>query len=312
MVEAIYALGREESARYKTLAHYLLGYFSYAFTRAYIYEKLAIQSDGNILVKKGTFKSLIGENIVDDWSMLIMPSTSRERNVDVEEIAAASEDKSNRILEYFSNFKDVTLTQVFFETLKDEQVEDTLKYRYVAELIRNIELILLFFANIREGGQNGVINSDSFTWDFKIDFSKEGKERIMFMPLIEGASKISFVGDYSVLNFVGNSMYASKMLEEFEKGLIICLDKKYGLYEDDSKSTLQEVFARELKLYSLKEQFENWEKEFGESSLPLPLYWFDFTYNILKRVKRAMNEEFIVSADTEIYFIVYKNYISLF
>jgi hypothetical protein len=309
LVEAIYALGREESARYKTLAHYLLGYFSYAFTRAYIYEKLAIQSNGNILVKKGTFKSLIGENIVDDWSMLIMPSTSRERNVDVEEIAAASEDKSNRILEYFSNFKDVTLTQVFFATLKDEEVEDTLKYRYVAELIRNIELILLFFANIRESGQNGVINSDSFKWDFKIDFSKEGKERIMFMPLIEGASKISFVGDYSVLNFVGNSMYASKMLEEFEKGLIICLDKKYELYEDDSKSTLKEVFERELKLYSLKEQFENWEKEFGESSLPLPLYWFDFTYNILKRVKRAMNEEFIVSADTEnIFYCIQKLY----
>ena len=56
----------------------------------------------------------------------------------------------------------------------------------------------------------------------------------------------------------------STMLYKYTNNIIIFRNKKIIV---DGPTT--EVFKRELKLYSLKEQFENWEKEFGESSLPL-------------------------------------------
>ncbi len=303
LVETIYELGRIEGGRYKTLVHYLLGYFSYVFTRSYIYEKLKIKSNEIQLVKKGTFKALIGSNIVDRWSMEIMPNTIRERNKDVEEQGTASRDKSNKVFEYFSNCKNVTLSNILSVALEDRQkFKEEKKCQYVAKLIRDMELVFLFFSNIKEDKQEGNVDleSDSFKWEFNIRFFNNGKFRIIFVPRIEGSVDISFVGDYSVLNFVTNSIDAVKILEKFENGLIDCLGKQYELLETDNGETkLKAGFKAVLDKYSLKTKFEEWEQKFGRFVLPLPLFWFDFTYNILKRVRREMNEEFIVSSKSE-------------
>ncbi|NBH14544.1 hypothetical protein D3Z36_10245 [Lachnospiraceae bacterium] len=297
LVETIYELGRIESGKYKPLVYYLLGYFSYAFTRLYIYEKLTVTSKGQQL-EKGAFKSLIGGNIVDNWSIQLMPNMIKKRNMDVDEQGGASGDKSNKILEYFSNYKGITLSNILKAELKDkEEIEsEEERCRYAAKLIRNMELLFLFITNIREDGQKGIvtISSESFDWKFEIYLNKDAKDWIKFQPIIEGFSDISFVGDYSVLNFVGNSLDAAQILEKFENGLIVSLAEYYELIES-STAKLKECFQKEIKKYSLKVGFKAWERKFGEFSLPLPLFWFDFTYNILKRVKRDMNEKFMLS-----------------
>ncbi|MCI9081231.1 MAG: hypothetical protein HFI70_02715 [Lachnospiraceae bacterium] len=302
LVETVYELGRIESGKYKPLVHYLLGYFSYTFTRLYIYEKLTVKNAGKPLAKGEEFKSLIGGNIVDDWSMQLMPNIIKKRNTDVDEQGIASGDKSNKLLEYFSNYKGITLSNILHAQLKDkEEIEsEEERCRYAAKLIRNMELLFLFFTNIREDGQKGIvtINSESFEWKFEINLEKEGGEWIEFQPQIDGLSSLTFVGDYSVLNFVGNSLDAVQILEKFEEGLIVCLAEYYELMESGS-SKLKECFQKEIKKYSLKVGFKAWERKFGEFSLPLPLFWFDLTYNILKRVKRDMNEKFIVSHKSE-------------
>ncbi len=307
LVETIYELGRIENRKYKPLVHYLLGYFSYGFTRLYIYEKLGNKNSGNgdWLVKEGTFKSLIGGNIVDDWSMQLMPNMIKNRNTDVDEQGIASGDKSNKVLEYFSNYQGITLSNLICAELVDKEKYNTEAERcqYAAKLIKNMELIFLFFTNIREDGQNGIvtINSESFEWNFVTTLNKESKSLISSKPRIDGTSTLTFVGDYSVLNFVENSLDAARMLEKFETELAVCLAEYFDLSKKTAhgKLKVKECFQEEIEKYSLKTEFIKWEQKFGRSALPLPLFWFDFTYNILKRVRRDMNEKFIVSYKSE-------------
>ncbi len=315
LVEALYELGRINRNKYKPLVRYLLGYFSYAFTKTYIYEKLEVENDGKRLMQKGAFKSLVGGNIVDDWSMFLMPNTVRNRNMDVDEQGAASGDKSNKVLEYFSNYRGVTLANMFsFPLEKKGRLESEERvFRYVAEMIQNMELLFLFFTNIREEGQKGNINikSDSFLWKFRVYKTEDMNSWISFDPRVENFSEIALSGDYSVLNFVGNSMDAVKLLTKFENGLAFCLAGEYGLLEqmESGEEKLKADFEKTLNDYSLKIKFEEWEDKFGTPALPLPLYWFDLTYNILKRMKRAMSEEFIVSSKTEnMFFCIQKLY----
>lgn len=302
LIESIYEMGRIKNGKYKPLVHYLLGYFSYAFTRIYIYEKILRE---NALIKKGTFQSLIGKNIVDKWSKLIMPGTVMEHNRDVSESSSGSEDQGNLSHETLSRFEGVTLTNIFSFLLKEDfssegENEKDNQLNYIAGLISNLELILLFFSNIKESDQNGFLEFDKITWSFEIERRAEGKY-IIFRPQIDNSPKINIVGDYNVLNFIGNSMNAVEVLEKFEEGLSLCLAEEYGLVKEEtrrSKKMLLPDLSKKLKENSLKVGFEKWQQDFDKFSLPLPLYWFDFTYNVLKRLKRAMTEEFIVSRAT--------------
>lgn len=295
LIEAIYNLGRIEEGRYKPLVHYLLGYLSYAFTRLYIYEKFEMEFNGN-KIEKGTFKSLVGANIIDNWSRLIMPSSLDLRNESIDEPFPTGNDTSNRAFEYFANFKDVTLTNILDFSLKT--IDNASKnFTNIAKLIRNVELRVLLFSNIREDGQNGIIKSDYIAWTFDIDSSLDGSFHLSFKPQIDGISNISLVGDFSILNFIVNSMDAVYLLNKVEQNLIECLAKKYNLYT--KKKQLDKNFEKALKQYSLKTKYENWEKKFGKSSVPLPIYWVDFTYNILKRTKRIMSNEFLISKKSD-------------
>ncbi len=306
LIEKIFALRREEGGRYKVLVHYLLGYFSYAFTKEYLYEKHAIKSNDKVLVEEGTFKSLIGKNVVDKWSVYLMPFASRRRNTDIEELGTISDDRSNKYFDYYSNFKKVLFSQVISVILEteDESQKEEEKFQYVAEVIRDIELVFLFFTNIREDGQNESINTDLINWKFEIKPRINGDCELAIQPYLKDRSSLSFVGDFSVLNFVGNSMYAAKTLEKVEDALLSALSDKFGLRENNG--VLKPDFMKVLEMESLKSQFEKWEAQYGKLSLPLPLFWFDLTYNLLKRVRRKMNRELIVSVNTEDMFLYIK------
>lgn len=314
LIEAIYNMGRIKEGRYKFLVHYLLGYFSYSFTRIYIYEKLSIKDKENILIEKGTFKSLIGKNIIDSWSELIMPNAVKENNKDVEEIGVNIDDRSNYSIEHYSNFKGVTLAPILSFHIQLDEAEKN-KYKYISELIQGMELILLFFSNIRENDQNGIISLNSIIWDFEMEINVEGTRIIKFKPQIESVPRISLVGDFSILNFISNSLDAVEILKAVEDNLISYLAERFGLYltkDRDKKPKLRESFNKVLNNSSLKKKYQNWEKEFGEYSLPLPLYWFDFTYNILKRTKQNMEKEVFMSKEpNDIFFRIQKIFISI-
>lgn len=91
-------------------------------------------------------------------------------------------------------------------------------------------------------------------------------------------------GYFNVLNIFINSVYASEKLAKLEIGLKESFQKIF-------QNKLGSDFEKILKEYSLKEEYLNWERRHGEVAMPLPLYWFDFTYNILKRTRNGLKKE---------------------
>ena len=321
LVEAIYGLGRIEEGKYKPLVHYLLGYFSYAFTRIYIYEKFGVKHNGMRLVEEGTFKTLLGKNIVDKWSKDLLPYYPKEINKGINENGTIRNDSSIWEIKTRKNHDRVVLQSVLSFTL-DSSRKFTgengrkKKIRYVAELIRNIEVAALFFSNIREDKRNEVIKLECLEWKFEIIIYLDGTRKISLKPQVKNSGNLTLAGQYSVLNIVENSIDAVKTLKKIEGNLIECLAEEYKLYssEDktDTKREVSEDFKRELQKISLKTQYEEWERKFGKHSLPLPLFWFDFSYNVLKRVRREMKERFFVSRKEEdLFFFIQDLYESI-
>lgn len=227
---------------------------------------------------------------------MIMPNTLKRMNESIDEPSPGGNDSSNIALQYLSNVEAVTLTNMFRIPLENfDSISE--KFTNIAKLIRNVELRLLFFSNIREDGQNGTIKFDSITWNFVTELTIQNGTNLCLKPEINNVSNIAVVGDYSILNFVVNSMNAISLLEKVEENLIECLAKKYSIYT--SKGELHKNLKKLIKKYSLKTQYENWEETYGKYSVPLPLYWVDFTYNILKRTKRSMSNEFLVSKNID-------------
>lgn len=281
LVEAIYYLGRIKNAKYKPLVHCLLAYFSYEFTREYILEKL----NNKNTEKESRFKSLIGKNILNEWANKLLPGIVEKDDftTGIDEKSTLSSSTEEKVKGYFGSFNSIVLSEVFGEDLEsiDNLSDINERYEYVAQLIQNIELLSMFFYNIRE--QWARADSEGFSWEFDVEKGKTGNYRL----IIKGKKKqqISFVGDFNILNFVANSMYAVQHLEKVETDLYNNLTKHY---EFDKNMQVKTNFKKVLNKYSLLKQYRDWENIFGEKSIPIPLYWFDFSYNILKRTRREV------------------------
>lgn len=304
LVEAIYGLEYYENASYKPLTDYLLVYFSYIFTREYIYEKLAIKNNGKALVKPGNFQLLLGKNILENWSDKLLPFTFRSRDEDtgIGEESAFNTD-INRQAKYFGNYENVGLTNMFSGLLIKGDTFKTRKEKceYAAQLIGNLEFLSMFFSNIKEKEESEkIIDIDSLEWEFTLDCSNSEYNALWLNLAVNGNPRISFVGNYNILHFVKNSMNAVERLGKIETALIKGLSKEY------KGGATRRLFDLELKKYSLKSRFEKWQQEFGELALPIPVHWFDFTYNLLKRVKRTLSEENILSVEGDSMFVYMK------
>ena len=72
------------------------------------------------------------------------------------------------------------------------------KIRYVAELIRNIEVAALFFSNIREDKRNEVIKLECLEWKFEIIIYLDGTRKISLKPQVKNSGNLTLAGQYSV------------------------------------------------------------------------------------------------------------------
>ena len=293
LVEFIYSFGRIGGTRYKRLVHCLLAYFSYAFTREYMLERFAFENDyGMYRVNKGNFRHLMGKNLLDKWMDDLMPSVWLYRRQSIGEISTLGENESDIVYIPQTAFNEMNLSTVFDIKMRSKSDQDV--FQYMAEVINGIEVLTLFFINIKKGFETETV-IDDFVWKFKVSEGKKG-ESYLRMDVEES---LPFVGDFNVLSFIINSMYASEHLENIEGDLIQCMLKYYLAEEDKDNLILdgevdqekQEAFRIYFEKRYLLKQYEEWEKKYGKASLPFPIYWFDLTYNIWKRVRREMLQE---------------------
>lgn len=301
LIEIIYDLGHLENYRYKPLVYCFLAYLSYAYTREYIFERLAVEDgNGKRIVEKGNFKQLIGKNIVSKWAENMLPAIQIYKVVSNAErgtFILAENDK-----EYISqaDFYEVVLAQVFNIKLEEKYLynDDQKLYRYLTELINSIEALTLFFTNIKKSNKaESVMNA--FKWGFQTERDKRNEKHLK----VKG--ELAYVGDFNVLSFIINSMYASENLGEIEENLTEILMEEYLPLEHwNQNAQKREEFKSFFEKKSLKLRYEQWEETYGKLSLPFPVYWFDFTYNIMKRVRREMlrdNPVYMDAGETFIY-----------
>lgn len=323
LLEAVYKLGHQCDGKYQPLVQYLLGYFSYAFTREFMYEKLAIESNGKVLVEEGSFKEFAGTIISKAWSNALLPNTPERKDEDTGLGEGANNSSSQSSFLDYADLKNVLMAPVFSIRLKnanqfeiDGEVDYGGMFQYAAETVGNLELLFLFFNGFKEDKQNKkvAINTRDIEWKFELSEQKMSENKKLNMkPEVKGNPHIHILGDYNILNFVGNSMDAVEVLERFEKNLVECLAEEYPLYkggeencgetaesnDDKGNRELKESFQEKLEVYSMKSKYLEWQNKFGAKSLPLPIYWLDFTHNVLKRTMRALAKETMVSAKLE-------------
>ena len=90
--------------------------------------------------------------------------------------------------------------------------------------------------------------------------------------------------DFSILNFVNTSFEYKEVLTDFYIAIIESFIKNGYLENiEDIKTTVDNwLIEEEQKENTLITEFKNWEKTSG--ALALPIYNFDITYNLLKRL----------------------------
>ena len=303
LVETIYTLSRYQFGKYKQLVHCLLAFFSYKFSEQYYTNK----SQNNTKIR---FKGIFGENIVSLWADDLLPR-----------ISTILPDRLE-IMEYnLVNFKDgfqksmgrilqVNLNSVFFVNMKHtvRSGVTSISLKEIVDKIVQIEFMLMFFTNFRLVKRN---EEGAIIWEFTVSDDKvrnpKGEEcRIYLSSFIPGAG--TPLADFNILNPILNSMGAYEELKEVEIKLIeeiysylskkknkikIILDRYKSVNNTDieNKDSFKELLDKELANRSLVNRYKSWEEKYEGYSMPLPLWWFDYSYNILKRLRYKMKKE---------------------
>lgn len=291
LIEVLYALGRHQNGMYKPMVHCLIAYFSLAFTREYIYEKLSYSEDSTS-DPKGMTESIIGGQVVSWlWSNSLIPQIQ----VMPEEGRGTSE--SNGTLEQSlpkgighvsaARLDNVLVIPIEKEIL-DKVYEENEQYDDLMRAFGKMEIMTLFFTNFV-----GTLENQRL-WKFKFSRVKTG-DYILCYDNTQGKDVGSASAEFNILNIIINSMYAEEKLADVDAALIDALETyvKSNLKKEEEK-TKDEIINKikiALEQNSLINEYKKWNQAYGGPTMPLPLWWFDFSYNILKRALREQKKK---------------------
>lgn len=286
LVEAIHDLGRINNGSYKMMVHCLIAYFSYEFAKKYFLERLELweadrkKADTASLERTGAFEMLVGGCVSRNWTKGFLPSVliGEPENVGTRESSGGFEPKMEKQV---GRMQGVNLRSVFEFPLEIEDVQRNTDYSKVARIIREIELQCLFFSNITASRTF----DEACPWKFSITDSMSG-DRVLAYDNKWKEELQSVTGEFNFLNIINNSMYASEKLAFIEEAIRKDVGRSLGICEENGE--FKEEFRKVLEQYSLRKEYEDWEEEFTHGpAMPLPLWWFDLSYNVLKRVRRS-------------------------
>lgn len=293
LIEVLYALGRHQNGLYKPMVHCLIAYFSLAFTREYIYEKLSYHGEDDSKSESNQnsmTESIIGGQVASRlWSNSLIPQIQ----VMPEEGRGTSESTPEQLL-----YKDigyggaVRLDNVLVISVKKEIFNKAFgknkQYDDLVHVLKTMEIMTLFFTNFV-----GTLENQRL-WNFKFSKAKNGDYRLCYDNIQENDVG-SASADFNVLNIIINSMYAEEKIAAVDTALIEALkkyvDKELKGKGQEAKDDFKNNIGTVLEQNSLKNEYKKWNQAYGGPTMPLPLWWFDFSYNILKRALREQKKK---------------------
>lgn len=294
LIETIYALGRIQNGAYKPVVHCLLAYFSYAFTRQYITEKMSYRKaedkDGaKENTEKGMMEKIVGGHVLDKWSKELIPAISVElfANQGVQEFNGGQNLAADVECKVLGRASNVRLDNVLKLPVDGRILEDakTEKYEALCLIMRQMEFLTLFFSDFTFSEAEQEI-----PWKFDFTPGMTGMPSLVFDNKRQD-DVLSGRANFDLLNVIANSMYASEKLASVEEALINATAEYLKKAKPGDNRTVKRKLRKTFERYSLKREYEKWEKEFGGPAMPLPVWWFDFSYNILKRTRRNMRKK---------------------
>lgn len=296
LIKTIYSLGRLQNGLYKPMVHCLIAYFSLALSREYIYEKIlyADQEQGNGQnSEKGMMENIIGGHVVTaDWARSLIPQIKvMQEGIQGTGESSGGKSQADTSKDDVGRVDTVRLDKILTIQVPEKVLNDAFQKKEYDDLIHilgQMEIMSLFFTNFVGTPEN------QRAWKFAIDKAKNGKKTLVYNNAW-GEGVWSARADFDVLNVIINSMYATEKLEKVEEALMEAVENYASeeiknLGENEKQSALQEI-KNELGKYSLKKKYQAWEEKHGGPTMPLPLWWFDFSYNILKRAVREQKKK---------------------
>lgn len=305
LIEIVYKLGRIQIGAYKPMVHCLLAYFSYAFTRQYILEKLSYDKNSSQeqdkTTDKGMIEKIVGGHVLYQWSGDLIPKVSVESFVSqgMQELSGGAEAEIEA--KVVGRVIGVPLNDVLQIPVETEALEEAKKgnVEKLVRIINEIEFLTLFFSNLTLPKTD--MESNKRPWKFKLREGMTSAVSLVYENTRE-EGVLSGRGNFDVLNIIINSMYGSEKLACVENAALDAISCYFKDKIADVETIIQSL-KNALEKQSLKTEYEKWEDDFGGPSMPLPLWWFDFTYNILKRTRRILKKKnpLEVTADTPMY-----------
>lgn len=291
LIDVLYALGRHQNGMYKPMVHCLIAYFSLAFTREYIYEKLSYSEDSTSK-QKGMTESIIGGQVASGgWSNSLIPSIKvmPEDGQGTSESNGTQQRFLHKDIGHVSAARlDNVLVIPIEKEILDKAFEKNKQYDDLVRVLGKMEIMTLFFTNFVGTFENQRI------WKFYFSRSKTGNYILCYVNTQEkdvGPAS----ADFNVLNIITNSMYAEEKLSDVDAALIKALktyvDENLKNKREKTKDEIVNKIKMALEQNSLKNEYKKWNESYGGPTMPLPLWWFDFSYNILKRAFRDQQKK---------------------
>lgn len=287
LIEVLYALGRHQNGLYKPMVHCLIAYFSLAFTREYIYEKLSYSEDSTS-DPKGMTESIIGGQVASEvWANSLIPpiQVMPEAGQGIFESNGTPERPLHKGIGHASAVRlDNVLVIPIEKEILDKVYEENEQYDDLVRALGEMEIMTLFFTNFVGTFENQRI------WKFDFSRNKTGNYILCYDNTQEkdvGPAS----ADFNVLNIITNSMYAEEKLADVDAALIEALETYVASEEKKTKDEIINKIKIALEQNSLKNEYKKWNQAYGGPTMPLPLWWFDFSYNILKRAFREQQKK---------------------
>lgn len=278
LLNALYDLGRVENGKYKPLVQCLLAHYSYELTREYYNDKLGINE--NPSMPEVTSGTLAGKWI----DQMIPPILFKEINELSEETDGKKEVPKKKHFTQVQRKSLMTLLKMDIDknVIADKNVQGLKDY------IIDVEIMFMSIHMTQySAGKLGkwVVETDEVSNKEYLDqytaFNIRGETK--------DGKKIAHAGKFDVFAFIKNSISGTEELLRIEIAL---------------REKLKELSGCDLDEKSLlAAQYLSWKKVYGDD-VAFPVYWFDMSYNVLKRTKRILNKsnpEGIGKEDTFLY-----------
>lgn len=283
LVNIIYDLGKIDNGRHKSMVCCLMAYFSYEFTRIYMYEKRIKDVVQN---QYGALSQLISGSLAGKWAEEMIPKIkySQERDRSVSEGYYA---KPEEILgEYQLHSKEFCNVGSMFEGIFFSETD--LSVETIKRKIINIEILFLSLGSAKVTGR-----SQEVVWcvqiESKLTPNSEESRDVLRISVKDGHKETTAIqGQFNIFNFVESSMERFEELKQFECTLLEEIKRFYK-----GKIT-EDITSKGL----LAGEYKRWMKKYNDR-MALPIYWFDMMYNVLKRAWREVGQENPESIDMD-------------